>query len=95
MDDGHLADNRPTFALGKITESEADRVCELVSERFGLVAYRNPASAANCQIMVIRAVSRNRFIELVSPHVISSMSYKVPTPHDEERSRKRNKKATG
>jgi hypothetical protein len=77
-DDGHLGDNLPSFALGDCSNETSEMVIQEVGKRFGLDTYRK-ADSGNCAILGIRAVSRERFRNLVeAPAEECGMGYKVP-----------------
>jgi hypothetical protein len=81
FDDGHLGDGLPSFALGDITQSEAEGVCRLVQERFGLDTYVRPQSTPTCKIMGVRARSADIFFHLVRSYATPDMITKLPARH--------------
>lgn len=78
-DDGHLDETLPSFALGDITQEEAEAVAEHLHIRFALDAYVKPSSrGTSCLIVGIRARTTDVFFALVSPYLLPDMHHKVP-----------------
>lgn len=80
-DDGHLDSGLPSFALGDITDSEAQTVAKLVGERFSLDAYIKPTSTETCKLLGIRARSTDVFFYQIREFVTADLLYKLPQKH--------------
>jgi hypothetical protein len=81
FDDGHLDSGLPSFALGKISEEQTEQICRLVSQRFGLTAYRKTPSTTTCEMMGLRAVSADAFFSIIRDFAPRDMLYKFPAKH--------------
>jgi hypothetical protein len=80
-DDGHLDSGLPSFALGNITESEANRVAQLVGERFSLDTYVKPQSTETCKLLGIRARTADVLFYLIREFATVDLLYKMPQKH--------------
>jgi hypothetical protein len=85
MDDGSMAYKNKTtslveFATNSFTESENFGLKNMLLKNFGLHSEVVPKKINN-KIQYTLAVeqgSTNKFVEIVSPHIIDSMAYKLP-----------------
>jgi LAGLIDADG DNA endonuclease family len=80
MDDGSMKSSESKgvlFNTHAFSSDDVDRLIEVL-ERFGLLARRRQQQDG-IQIYISGA-SYERFVELVDPHVIEAMRYKVPQP---------------
>jgi len=81
FDDGNLASGLPSFALGEISDQEAEAVCQKVHQRFGLDTYVRPQSTETCKIMGVRGGSADIFFHLVRSYATPDMLHKLPQKH--------------
>ncbi len=81
MDDGSIKSNQSKgliFNTQGFNRSEVERLAEILQKIFTLqTSVRNQKEG--CQIYV-SGNSFERFVELVSPHIIDEMQYKLPFP---------------
>lgn len=81
FDDGHLDSGLPSIALGDCGVAEAEKVIELVRERFSLDAYYKPQSTDSCHLLGLRARSADAFFYMIREHVTTDMLHKLPKKH--------------
>jgi hypothetical protein len=80
MQDGSkTTDNGVTFATHCFSEAEILLLIQTLFTKFGLNCTQQKGGADNQKAIYVRRASIPTFIELVSPHIHSSMHYKLPT----------------
>lgn len=80
MQDGSkTTDNGVTFATHCFNEAELQLLIQTLSTKFGLNCTLQKMGGNNQKAIYVRRASIPTFIELVSPHIHSSMLYKLPT----------------
>ncbi len=77
-DDGHLSEDKyPSFAVGDLTLDDVARFRGILETRFGLETTLCRLETT-CKIVSIRARACERFFEIVAPHIVSCLRYKLP-----------------
>jgi|GEM_PF-983914 len=78
MDDGKYGPSGFVLSVGDITTEEGSILIDLLRTKFGIeTTFQNHDIKKGYHVIYIRAESRSKFLELVSPYIISSMAYKI------------------
>lgn len=78
MDDGKHSEYGFYLCVGIISQEEGDNLLDVLSEKFGISAtFQTHDSKKGYHNIYIKSESRDRFITLVSDHMIPSMQYKL------------------
>jgi len=78
MDDGKFGEYGMYLCVGNISDEEGAMLVRLLCSKFGIMStFQAHDAAQGYHNIYIKARSRSHFIELIEPHVIPSMRYKL------------------
>jgi hypothetical protein len=78
MDDGKYGKYGFNLCVGDITEQEGNVLIRLLKNKFNIeTIFQTYNTEKDYHTIYVKAESRNRFLELITPYIIPSMQYKI------------------